>query len=277
MTKLQPPPGTVIETREEAIRVLLSPEYAEFTYCNYHSSNPVLKDVYGVLVDFQDIFNSLGLPYRVTGVLPDFTPDPNYGKTKLVEVPADAPTLIQKRGEEVTIKAGEVSYNDFQDHVDNMGAMDVLNLVDNPELLVRRDQHPFSPLSMVDPEVFPARLLHNFTYTPVYPANTPTTDRWLDQDDVRDKAPPRDNEQFLLLMDDEETVMQAVPYFCVGATEMDYWYCDSIYGRKAFYVGLDEVVAVKPISWVLNPTSDKSKADAKRFADVKTWEGGQDA
>ena len=27
MTKLQPPDGTVIETQEEAIRVLLSPEY----------------------------------------------------------------------------------------------------------------------------------------------------------------------------------------------------------------------------------------------------------
>jgi hypothetical protein len=186
MTKLQPPVGTRIETREEAIRVLLSPEYLEFSYWNIEERH-IIQDCDGGRIHQSELFIGNSFPWQVISIAEGFTEDPNYTKTKLVEVPVDA-----------------------------------------------------------------------------------LTDRWLDAGDFLSKVLPQDYEQFLLLLDDEETTVQCEGLFCAGATEVESWEHETKLGTETFEP--DEVVAIKPISWVLDFKSPESQADAKRFAGVKTWE-----
>jgi hypothetical protein len=165
----------VIETREEAIRVLLSPEYAEFTSVAWKQE---LADVSGRTVYADDIKAGKYLPYKVIGIAEGFTPDPNYGKTKLVDVPADAPT-----------------------------------------------------------------------------------DRWLDAGDAMEKGTIDDNAIYCIRIK--------------GAAMPTFVYGHDLVNQCTFT--LDMVQGIKPYSWITNPKSPEALADAKRFAGVKTWEGGKDA
>jgi hypothetical protein len=197
MTKLQPPVGTVIETQEEAIRVLLSDTYAEFFEQHW---DDLLADANGRPVNIDDVEYGQNLPYTVTGVLEGFTPDPNYGKTKLVEVPADAPT-----------------------------------------------------------------------------------DRWLDVADAIDKGELKHRESYLILVDRGLRADKGIMDYLLprsGLHIADYVLDedgDAGFSVPGVHFNADIVAAIKPLSWVHNPKSSDAIADAKRFAGVKTWEGGEDA
>jgi hypothetical protein len=96
MTKLQPPVGTMIETQEEAISTLLLPKYVEW-YA--FVGKQYFADADGRHVSWQAVASGWGLPYTVVGIADGFTSDPNYGKTKMVEVPADSRDCVIKEGE----------------------------------------------------------------------------------------------------------------------------------------------------------------------------------
>jgi hypothetical protein len=92
-------------------------------------------------------------------------------------------------------------------------------------------------------------------------ANAPTTDRWLD---VRDAIATMSHElgfmgEVLVLYKDGSK------HFETPTTFSDYSQMIS-----------DDAVAFKCGSWIDDPKSPEAQADAKRFAGVKTWEGGED-
>jgi hypothetical protein len=81
-TKLQPPVGTVIETGEEAIRILLSPEYVEF----FASADcKQFTNLRGHVVYFNEVVEGRYLPYTVIGVSEGFTEDPNFSMQERVQ------------------------------------------------------------------------------------------------------------------------------------------------------------------------------------------------
>jgi len=90
------------------------------------------------------------------------------------------------------------------------------------------------------------------------PADAPT-DRWLDAGDAMEKGAIDDNAVYCIRIKGA-----AMPTFVYGHDLVN-----------QFTFTLDMVQGIKPYSWILNLKSDEAQADAKRFADVKTWEGGE--
>ena len=154
-TKLQPPVGTVIETGEEAIRILLSPEYVEF----FASADcKQLTNLRGHVVYFNEVVEGRYLPYTVIGVSEGFTEDPNFS--------------MQERVEQVTIPAGEMSWEEWQGHLDAMSARDGVTLVYNPGEYVHYSGIQVSIADLFVPHPFPLTFHKPFTYSPVYPQLT---------------------------------------------------------------------------------------------------------
>lgn len=154
-TKLQPPVGTVIETREDAIRILLSPKYVEFTLVNYGEVDAILQDSDGDAVMFSAIVFGRELPYTVTGVLDGFTEDPNFS--------------MRPRVEQITIKAGKMSWEKWKEHFERMSARDAGRLCYDSDIMESAYSDCFGINQLQCPTNFPAKLKQDFTYTPVYP------------------------------------------------------------------------------------------------------------
>jgi hypothetical protein len=85
-----------------------------------------------------------------------FTEDPNFS--------------MQERVEQVTIPAGEMSWEEWQGHLDAMSARDGVTLVYNPGEYVDCSGIQVSIADLFVPHPFPITFQQDFTYTPVYPA-----------------------------------------------------------------------------------------------------------
>jgi len=72
--------------------------------------------------------------------------------------------------EQVTIKAGELSWEEWQRHLDAMSARDGVTLVYNPGEYVHYSGIQVSIADLFVPHPFPITFQQDFTYTPVYPA-----------------------------------------------------------------------------------------------------------
>lgn len=152
--KLQPPEGTVIETREEAIRVFLSPEYVDwFAFVG----KQYLVGADGGYVNLPAVARGFGLPYTVIGVLDGYTEDPNFS--------------MNERVEQIAIKAGEMSWDDWQWHFKRMSAVDLLKVTYNTSLMtVGTEKMSVRNVDHLKKGDHPFYFNHNFTYTPVYPS-----------------------------------------------------------------------------------------------------------
>jgi hypothetical protein len=81
-------------------------------------------------------------------------------------------TVIETGEEAITIPAGEMSWEEWQRHLDAMSARDGVTLVCNPGEYVDCSGIQVSIADLFVPHPFPITFQQDFTYTPVYPQLT---------------------------------------------------------------------------------------------------------
>jgi hypothetical protein len=106
--------------------------------------------------------------------------------------------------------------------------------------------------------------------------------RWLDSKDLLSKVLPVEQEKFLLLLDDGETIVQGEPWFNNGCLSVREWYCELpnplLSGTTGIDVPLERVVAVLPMTWLLDLDLKcfGSTLDVERYANVNTYKEYKD-
>ena len=101
-------------------------------------------------------------------------------------------TVIETGEEAITIPAGEMSWEEWQGHLDAMSARDGVTLVCNPGEYVDCSGIQVSIADLFVPHPFPITFQQDFTYTPVYPLEPCTTTEGIDDLEALAKGAPHE-------------------------------------------------------------------------------------